>query len=161
MKEGRQWILAHAHSSGQGLLIEKLPDEGENQRLVSTKIISWPNCPVFLIAVPLSTSQPSESTQSQMSSLFFKVSLICASSAPQFEMGGGQQCHARLSCLACKSWYGSDFPWWKGMRWENGKRPCLNNLWIPEVICDFFFWSLHTTGQNESKVWHKKNLMQI
>lgn len=57
--------------------------------------------------MPLSTGQPSESTQSQMSSLFFKVCLICASSAPQLKAGGG----------------GGGMELKKGVRWS-GERRC-------------------------------------
>lgn len=100
-----------------------------------------------------------------MSSLFFKVCLICASSAPWLETGGreGERGgtwsgsvileHVRLSCLALKSSHGSDFPWWKAMWWENGQRASLN----PHAALrewDVILLSLQAAGQNPCQGWY-------
>lgn len=113
------------------------------------KIISWPTRPSSpCLWAPANHLNP---LSPKWAAYFFKVSLICAHSAPWLEMGGTRWSsgaileHARLSCLLWKSCNGSDFPRWKFVWWE--KRGLQNPLCFKGALwflclcfCHFWKW---------------------
>lgn len=173
--EWRYWLMRGRsetmdigpHSGDRGLLIEKMPYDGEHQRLVSTEIISWPNRPLFSMCL-WALANHLNPLSPEWAAYFSKCLSFVLARHPDFRWEGEERGSEVERRAAVSSWSMSDYPVWLGNPYMGqifpggtvcgGKmgreRLCgtsESSLCFKEVMCDFVVTPVDT-GQMRAEV---------